>query len=38
MINKGTLKDKAVNSYEDCNTCKRIADILEDREYQEWEN
>ena len=29
---------KAVNPYGDGNTCKRIADILEDKEYQEWEN
>ena len=29
---------KAVNPYGDGNACKRIADILEDKEYQEWEN
>ena len=29
---------KAVNPYGDGNACKRIADILEDKEYQEWKN
>ena len=29
---------KGVNPYDDGNACKRIADILEDKEYQEWEN
>ena len=29
---------KAVNPYGDGNACARIADILEDREYQEWKN
>lgn len=28
---------KTVNPYGDGHTCKRIADILEDKEYQEWE-
>ena len=29
---------KAVNPYGDGNACKRIVDILEDKEYQEWKN
>ena len=29
---------KAVNPYGDGNACKRIADILEDKPYQEWKN
>ena len=29
---------KAVNPYGDGNACKRIADILEEKEYQEWKN
>ena len=29
---------KAVNPYGDGNACKRIADILEGKEYQEWKN
>ena len=29
---------KAINPYGDGNACKRIADILEDKEYQEWKN
>ena len=29
---------KAVNPYGDGNACKRIADILEDKEYEEWKN
>ena len=29
---------KAVNPYGDGNACKRIADIFEGKEYQEWEN
>lgn len=29
---------KAVNPYGDGNACKRIADILECKEYQEWKN
>lgn len=29
---------KAVNPYGDGHACERIADILEDKEYQEWEN
>ena len=32
------LKDKAVNPYDDGNSYKRIADILEDKEYQERDN
>jgi len=28
---------KAVNPYGDGNVCERIADILEGKEYQEWE-
>lgn len=29
---------KAVNPYGDGHACKRIVDILEGKEYQEWEN
>ena len=29
---------KAVNPYGDGHACERIADILEDKEYQEWMN
>ena len=29
---------KAVNPYVDGHACERIADILEDKSYQEWEN
>ena len=29
---------KAVNPYGDGNACKRIADILEDKEFEEWKN
>ena len=29
---------KTVNPYGDGNACKRIVDILEGKEYQEWEN
>lgn len=29
---------KAVNPYGDGHACERIADILEGKEYQEWEN
>lgn len=29
---------KAVNPYGDGNACKRISDILEDKEYEEWKN
>lgn len=29
---------KAVNPYGDGHACKRIVDILEEKEYQEWEN
>lgn len=29
---------KAVNPYGDGNACKRIADILEDKPYKEWNN
>lgn len=36
--NAYTLMAKAVNPYGDGNACKRIADILEDKEYQEWKN
>ena len=32
------LMAKAVNPYGDGNACKRIADILEDKPYQEWKN
>ena len=28
---------KAVNPYGDSHACERIADILEEKEYQEWE-
>ena len=29
---------KAVNPYGDGHACERIADILEDKPYQEWKN
>ena len=29
---------KAVNPYGDGSACKRIADILEEKDYEEWEN
>ncbi len=29
---------KAVNPYVDGNACKRIADILEEKPYEEWKN
>ena len=29
---------KAINPYGDGHACERIADILEEKEYQEWEN
>ena len=29
---------KAVNPYGDGHACERIADILEEKEYQEWKN
>lgn len=29
---------KAVNPYGNGNACKRIADILEDKDYQKWKN
>ena len=32
------LMAKAVNTYGDGNACKRIANILEDKPYQEWKN
>ena len=40
LNNKGEYAKmaKAVNPYGDGNACERIADILEDKDYQEWEN
>ena len=29
---------KAVNPYGDGNACKKIVDIFEGKEYQEWKN
>lgn len=33
-----TKMANAVNPYDDGHACERIADILEDKEYQEWKN